>query len=113
MPRTGGRGTFVAAPKLDHRAAGLSRLLIAPRDPQIEIHVLDNRVTDVEPSVAERLEADQGEARCITRLISARGQSIAIGYSFFRPGDAPWLEKLARVGGPLPSGLVPQTMVLS
>jgi GntR family transcriptional regulator len=104
--RVRGRGTFVATPKLDHRAAGLSRLLVAPRDPQIEIHILDKRVTSVEPSVAERLEADRAEALRITTLISARGLSIAIGYSFFRPGDVPWLEARATVGRPLPSDLL-------
>src|ERR1700677_3761812 len=32
--RLRGRGTFVAEPKLGHRAGGLSRLLVAPRGPE-------------------------------------------------------------------------------
>ncbi len=104
--RVRGRGTFVAEPKLDHRAGGLLRLLVAPRDPDIEISVLDKRVTHVEPSIRERLQAEDEAVLRITTLISARGVALAIGYSFFRADEVAWLDTAAQVGRVLPPELV-------
>lgn len=104
--RIRGRGTFVAAPKLDHRAGGLFRLLVSPRDPSVEINVLDKRVTDVEPSIRERLRAGHGAVLRVTTLIAARGITLAIGYSFFRLDEVRWLDAAAQIGRPLPADLV-------
>jgi GntR family transcriptional regulator len=104
--RVRGRGTFVAQPKLDHRAGGLSRLLAAPRDRDIEIRVLDKRVTRVEPSIRQRLDAEDESVLRVTTLTSVRGVALAISYSFFRAEDVGWLDAAAQVGRPLAPDLV-------
>jgi len=114
--RVRGRGTFVAQPKLEHRAGGLSRLLIAPRGPEIDIKVLDKRVAEVEQSIRQMLDGTVAAIRApkepvppvlrITTLLSVRGVALAIGYSFFRRSEASWLEQAAQVGQSLPSDLV-------
>ena len=111
-----GRGTFVAQPKLEHRAGGLSRLLVAPRGPEIDIRVLDKRVTRVEQSIRDGLAGTFGAGRApkepeapilrITTLLSVRRVALAIGYSFFRRHEAEWLEAAAQVGQSLPPDLV-------
>ncbi len=59
--RLQGRGTFVARPKLEHRAGGLSRLLIARRGPEVDIRVLDKRVAKVKQSTRRGLDATAAE----------------------------------------------------
>jgi GntR family transcriptional regulator len=105
ITRVRGRGTFVAQPKLEHRAGGLARLLEMPRDPGVELHVLDKCVTDVERSIRESLEADGAEILRITTLMTVRGVALAIGYSFFRAAEVGWLEEAAHVGRPIPPEL--------
>jgi GntR family transcriptional regulator len=104
--RIRGRGTFVAQPKLDYRAGGLSRLLLAPRGPDVTIQVLDKRVVQVERSISEALgtEAEEGVVR-LTTLLSLRGIPLAITYSFFRAEEVRWLVSEAHVGRNLPSDL--------
>jgi DNA-binding GntR family transcriptional regulator len=103
--RVRGRGTFVAQPKLEHRAGGLSRLLAGPRDPEIEIQVLDKSRVGVEQSIRQSLEAGDESVLRITTLMTVRGVALAIGYSFFRESEVGWLAEAAHVGRPLPAGL--------
>ncbi|HWF73034.1 MAG TPA: GntR family transcriptional regulator [Solirubrobacteraceae bacterium] len=105
--RLQGRGTFVAQPKLEHRAGGLSRLLMTPRGPEIDILVLDKRVAKVEQSIRRGLEASTDEPIFrLTTLLSMRAVALAIGYSFLRRADASWLEQAATVGHSLDPDLV-------
>jgi GntR family transcriptional regulator len=105
--RLRGRGTFVARPKLEHQAGGLSRLLVAPRGPELDIRVLDQRVTKVEQSIRQGLAAAESEPILrVTTLLSVRDVALAIGYSFFRHEEASWLEEAAVVGQSLPPDLV-------
>ena len=104
--RIRGRGTFVAEPKLDYRAGGLSRLLATPRGADVTVQVLDKRTIKVERSIWEPLgaEPDEEVAR-LTTLLSLRGVPLAISYSFFHRQEVAWLVDAARVGRSLPSDL--------
>lgn len=104
--RIRGRGTFVAQPKLDHRAGGLARLLEAPRRPGISIQVLDVGTPPVGRSIRARLAATDGQVLRLTTLLSVQGTPLAISYSYFKRTEAEWLEHAATVGLPLPDGLV-------
>lgn len=105
--RQRGRGTFVAKPKLDYRAGGLSRLLEAPRGDDVAIQVLDARATAVERSIRESLDAPASEDILrVTTLLSLRRVPLAISYSFFRAGEVGWLAQAAHVGRNLPPDLV-------
>jgi GntR family transcriptional regulator len=105
--RVRGRGTFVARPKLDYRAGGLSRLLAAPRDEDVAVHVLDTRRLSVERSIRDALgAAEPDEILRVTTLLSVRTVPLAISYSFFRRREVGWLEDAAHVGRNLPVGLV-------
>jgi DNA-binding GntR family transcriptional regulator len=105
--RQRGRGTFVAKPKLDYRAGGLSRLLEAPRGDDVAIQVLDARATAVERSIRESLDAPASEEILrVTTLLSLRRIPLAISYSFFRAGEVGWLAQAAHVGRNLPPELV-------
>jgi GntR family transcriptional regulator len=107
IARLRGRGTFVAEPKLDHRAGGLSRLLEAPRGSDVAVQVLDKRTAAVERSIREALAAPEPEEVLrITTLLSVRGVPLAISYSFFRASEVGWLEHAAHVGRNLPPDLV-------
>ena len=105
--RVQGRGTFVAEPKLDTRAGGLSRQLIVPRTPDVVIDVLDVRTARVEPFIRRQLGVDERERvlRLATAL-SVRGVPLAITYSFFRAEDVGWLEDAAQASPSLAGGLV-------
>jgi DNA-binding GntR family transcriptional regulator len=104
--RIRGRGTFVAQPKLNHRAGGLSRLLTSPRGPDVSIQVLDKRTAPVESSIRRGLELDD-ETRIlrVTTLLSLRAMPLAISYSFFAAHEVPWLDAAAQVGRNLPPDL--------
>jgi GntR family transcriptional regulator len=104
--RVRGRGTFVAQPKLDYRAGGLSRLLAAPRSPDVTIHVLDKRRTRVERSIRDALAAPRDDVFRLTTLFSVRSVPLAISYSFFRADDVPWLNEASHVGRNIPSTLL-------
>jgi len=100
--RIRGRGTFVAEPKLDTRAGGLSRLLAAPRASDVLVEVLDARRIRAEPSIRSRLGAAEDERVLrLTTTLAVREVPLAITYSFFRAEDVPWLEQVARPGRPL------------
>jgi GntR family transcriptional regulator len=104
--RIRGRGTFVAQPKLDYRAGGLSRLLAAPRGADVAVQVLDKRTIKVERSISEPLGVgpDEDVAR-LTTLLSLRSVPLAISYSFFHREEVAWLLRAAHVGRSLPSDL--------
>jgi GntR family transcriptional regulator len=105
--RIRGRGTFVAQPKLDYRAGGLSRLLASPRGPDVALQVLDKRTIEVERSISEALGvAPNEEVVRLTTLLSLRGVPLAISYSFFRGDDVGWLVEAAHVGRDLPRDLI-------
>jgi GntR family transcriptional regulator len=104
--RIRGRGTFVAQPKLDYRAGGLSRLLASPRGPDVAVQVLDKRLMKVERSISEALQADSDEDVVrLTTLLSLRSVPLAISYSFFHRDDVSWLVEAAHVGRNLPGDL--------
>ena len=103
--RVKGRGTFVAEPKIDYRAGGLSRLLGTPRDAAVTVQVLDTRAAGVERSIQAALEAGEEEILRVTTLLSLRGLPLAISYSFFRRSEVGWLEAAAQVGRRFPEGL--------
>jgi GntR family transcriptional regulator len=107
IDRIKGRGTFVAEPKLDARAGGLSRLLVAPRSSDVAIQALDVRVAGVEDSIRRELAAAPGEdVLRVTTLLSVRGVPFSISYSFFRHADAAWLEQAVQAGRNVPADLV-------
>src|SRR3954451_12010706 len=86
--RVKGRGTFVAPPKLDARAGGLSRLLLAARPPDGAIEALDVRAAHVEDSIRRELGAGAGEdVLRVTTCLSLRGVPLSISYSFFRRAE--------------------------
>ena len=104
--RIRGRGTFVARPKLDYRAGGLSRLLEAERGEGVTIQVLDKRAAPVEKSIREALQTG-AEVRIlrIATMLSLDGMPLAIAYSFFAEEAVPWLDDAAQVGRNLPGTL--------
>jgi len=104
--RIRGRGTFVAQPKLDYRAGGLSRLLATPRSADVGVQVLDKRTITVERSISEALGAESGQDVVrLTTLLSLRGVPLAISYSFFHRDQVAWLDQVAHVGRNLPEDL--------
>jgi GntR family transcriptional regulator len=105
--RIKGRGTFVAEPKLDARAGGLSRSLLLPRPPDVAIQTLDVRATHVEDSIRGELEAGPDEEVLrVTTCLSLRAVPLSISYSFFRRAEAGWLEEAVHPGRNVPAGLV-------
>ena len=105
--RIRGRGTFVAHPKMVHRAGGLARLLEAPRAPDVAIQVLDKRVAAGGHRIRGALQSGESEPllRVATQL-SLAGVPLSIAYSFFRRDEAAWLDKVAQVGRNLPQSLI-------
>ena len=105
--RVKGRGTFVAEPKLDARAGGLSRTLVVPRPAEVAIQALDLRPVHVEASIRRELEADLAEEILrVTTCLSLRGVPLSISYSFFRRAEAAWLERVVHPGRNVPADLV-------
>ena len=105
--RIKGRGTFVAEPKLDARAGGLSRSLVLPRPADVAIQTLDVRGAHVEDSIRGELGAGPDEEILrVTTCLSLRGVPLSISYSFFRRAEAAWLEAAIHPGRNVPSGLV-------
>ena len=92
--RIKGRGTFVAEPKLDARAGGLSRSLVVPRPAEVAIQALDVRTAHVEESIRGELDAGADEASCGSRPPVARASRSA---SATRSSAAP--RPVARGGG--------------
>ena len=105
--RIRGRGTFIALPKLDYRAGGLSRLLASPRESNVAIQVLDKRSASGERRIRNALAVDgETELLRLATLLSLDGVPLAISYSFFRRDETAWLEDAAQVGRSLPADVV-------
>lgn len=105
--RIRGRGTFVARPKLAYRAGGLARLLVAPREEDVAIQILDKRPAAGERRIRTALELEPtDELLRLATLLSLNGIPLAISYSFFRRDDIEWLDEAAQVGRALPPDLV-------
>lgn len=102
--RVRGRGTFVAPPKRNSRACGLSRLLASVGGGDRSILVLDICTPSVERSIRERIEATEDEEILrVTTLLSLDQTPLAISYSFFRRAEVSWLEQLLHVGRHVPA----------
>lgn len=105
--RIQGRGTFVAHPKMVHRAGGLSRLLENPRGPDVSIQVLDKQVAAGGRRIRTALQSGDDEPLLrLGTLLSLAGIPLSITYSFFRRDEVPWLDRAAQVGRNLPPALV-------
>jgi DNA-binding GntR family transcriptional regulator len=105
--RVKGRGTFVAQPKLDARAGGLSRLLLTPRPPDVAIQTLDVRPAHVEDSIRAELAVQRDEdVLRVATCLSLRSVPLSISYSFFRRAEVGWLEEAVHPGRNVPGDLV-------
>ncbi|MQA12148.1 MAG: GntR family transcriptional regulator [Pseudonocardiaceae bacterium] len=113
--RVRGRGTFVARPKLDSRAGGLSRMLATPRGSDVALVVLEKRTVVPEVSIRRRLQASGTEAILrVTTQLSLREVPLAISYSFFRRAEVGWLDDALRTGWSVPPDLtLPSDLVLA
>jgi GntR family transcriptional regulator len=97
--RLRGRGTFVAKPKLNYRAGGLSRMLDSIGEDELAIKVLDRQIREPEEAIRRSLGAKKRDRVLqLSTLIELRGTALAIGYSFFRRDEAQWLEEAAVPG---------------
>ncbi len=106
--RVRGRGTFVAPPKQESRAFGLSRLLSSGLG-EMSVLVLDVGVPTVQRSIREALRAtDDEEVLRVTTLRSLGQTPLALAYSFFRRAETDWLEQRLRTGRHLPDDLRPE-----
>lgn len=102
ITRTRGRGTFVAAPKVEQRAGGLSRLL-ASANSQSEISVLDVRTHPAPKRIANQLERPAGsDVLRVMSLLRLRGHPIALFDSFFPFPEAAELRSLLPGDVPAP-----------
>jgi GntR family transcriptional regulator len=107
IDRVKGRGTFVAQPKLDARAGGLSRLLLSPRPPDVVIQTLDVRPAHVEDSIRRELgAAPEEDVLRVTTCLSLRAVPLSISYSFFRRAEVGWLEEAVHAGRTVSGDLV-------
>lgn len=102
--RIRGRGTFVAKPKLNYRAGGLSRMLDRLEDDsELEVRLLDRTIEIPEESVRRALRATTGERVLrLTTSLALRGTTMALGYSYFRRRSAEWLEEVEINEGAMP-----------
>lgn len=101
--RVRGRGTFVAPPKRNSRACGLSRLLGSVGSSGTAILVLDMCAPTVERSIRDQLDAGEVEEILrVTTLLSLDETPLAISYSFFRRDEVRWLEQMLHVGRHVP-----------
>lgn len=105
--RIQGRGTYVAHPKMIHRAGGLVRLLESPRNSDVSIQVLDKRRAPGGRRICAALRSGDDEPllRLVT-LLSVAGVPLGIAYSFFKRHEIPWLEESAVVGRNLSPNLI-------
>jgi GntR family transcriptional regulator len=105
--RIQGRGTYVAHPKMVHRAGGLVRLLETPRSGDVSIQVLDKRKAPGGRRICSALKvADDEPLLRLVTLLSVAGVPLGIAYSFFKRHEIPWLEESAVVGRNLPPNLI-------
>lgn len=101
IDRRRGRGTVVRPSRLAIGVGGLARALLVPAPIPPTVRVLDRRLGSVEASVANVLSAPPEEILRLTTLWSVGETAHAIGLSFFRLADIPWLDCAAVVGRPI------------
>ena len=105
--RVRGVGTFVAHPKMVHRAGGLARLLETPRSAEVTIQVLDKRTAAGGRRIRTSLQSEDDEPLIrFATLLSLTGVPLSITYSFFRWNEVRWLDAETQVGRNLPADLV-------
>jgi GntR family transcriptional regulator len=92
--RMRGRGTFVAAPKIEQRAGGFSRLLTAST-PGAHITILDVRTQGASRRIANQLglQADSDILRVMS-LLHIRDAPVALFDSFFPAADCGDLRRV-------------------
>ena len=101
--RVRGRGTFVATPKIEHRAGGLCRLLASPR-PASSVVVLDAHAEPATRRVAEGLGVETGAPVFrIAALVRADSGPIALFDSNFPAGESAFLQAVAEKHRLLPA----------
>lgn len=101
--RRQGRGTFVASRKLTYRPTGLAGLVTGPERP-VAVRVLDKRIGGVERAIAASLDCEPEEILRLTTLWGIDDTPFAIGLSFFRAANVPWLDELTDVGSSVHGG---------
>ena len=105
--RIKGRGTFVAQPKLDARAGGLSRCSSSPARPRSRSRPSTCAPPWSRSRSARKLSCSADEAILrVTTCLSLRGVPLSISYSFFRRDEVEWLEAAVQPGRNLPGDLV-------
>jgi GntR family transcriptional regulator len=103
VSRQRGRGTFVSEPKIDHRASGLTTILLQGPHAPTRVDVLDSQRTTARGAVGQNLKtADDEPILCLTTRLSVRGVPVAVGRSYFRWSESDWIRELARPGNELP-----------
>ncbi len=92
--RVRGRGTFVAAPKIEQRAGGLSRLLTAPT-PSARITILSVRSQKASRRIGNQLGLKAGgDILRVMSLLHIRDVPVALFDSFFPDADSGDLRRL-------------------
>jgi len=92
--RVRGRGTFVAAPKIEQRAGGLGRLLASPT-PDARISILDVRKQQSSRRISRQLGLKAGSSILrIMSLLHVRDAPTALIDSFFAADDSGDLREL-------------------
>ncbi len=100
--RSRGRGTFVGVPKIQHRAGGLSRLLVARR-PSSSVVVLDAHEERATRRVAEGLGIETGSSVFrLAALLRAESGPVAIFDSNFPARESAFLRAAAMPREALP-----------
>ncbi len=99
--RVRGRGTFVAAPKIEQRVGGICRLLLT-ESPARELVVLDAREEPPSRRVADQLELgrDTRILRVMT-LLRIAGAPVALFDSFFPTAEVGTLRRYLDHPGPI------------
>jgi GntR family transcriptional regulator len=102
--RVRGKGTLVTPPKLGYQIGGLSRMLLVPRDGELDIELMDCRVIEVEPGMRQWLAAAEDEdVLRITSMLLLRRRPLVISYSYFRAARARQLAELAASARSVPA----------
>ena len=96
IERIRGRGTFVAAPKIEQRVGGLSRLLLT-RGAGPQVAVLDSREQEASKRIADQLGIGPGAAILrVMSLLRIGDAPVALFDSFFPAAELGDLKRLLR-----------------
>lgn len=90
--RVRGSGTFVATPKIEQRAGGLSRL-IATNMPGTQITILDARRQTASRRIRTQLDLQGSDIFRVMSLLHIREAPVALFESFFRISEAAELHR--------------------